>query len=252
MAQCPISPQLTSNCSPLHGTMRHAISLPHTGPSALLIVFLFIFSIPPSPREWVWRYPMFRKIEGYRRSEGKKGKSMRQILVVLCTCFDCSSSEQNWGVSPYNLQRPGTWSSHRHLIYNQQKVNTDADTYTKNSCSLLSQLANVSVAPLSVLQTQQISHALLEFRCTSPTLQAMWGILLWKHNRFPIIYSNQMDASWWTHKHTVWTECEKSVVQSHKDCKLLIHFSVIKNRPYLPTAHFGLQKLGEQLSIYWG
>lgn len=69
-AQCPISPQLTSNCSPLHGTMRHAISLPHTGLSALLIVFLFIFSILPSPSDWVFRNPMDRKIDGYRRSLG--------------------------------------------------------------------------------------------------------------------------------------------------------------------------------------
>lgn len=108
MAQCPISPQLTSNCSPLHATMRHAISLPHTGSSELLIVFLFIFSIPPSPREWVWRYAMFRKIGIYRRS-GEREKSMKRLSGVLA--FYWFSGEQTQGFSPYNLQRPGTWNT---------------------------------------------------------------------------------------------------------------------------------------------
>lgn len=131
MAQCPISPQLTSNCSPLHATMRHAISLPHTGSSELLIVFLFIFSIPPSPREWVWRYAMFRKIGRYRRS-GEREKSMKQLSGVLA--FYWFSGEQTQGVSPYNFQRPGTWNTHRYLIRDQQKVNTDRHVQTGAGC----------------------------------------------------------------------------------------------------------------------
>lgn len=131
MAQCPISPQLTSNCSPLHATMRHAISLPHTGSSELLIVFLFIFNIPPSPREWVWRYAMFRKIGIYRRS-GEREKSMKRLSGVLA--FYWFSGEQTQGLSPYNLQRPGTWDTHRYLIRDQQKVNTNRHVQTGAGC----------------------------------------------------------------------------------------------------------------------
>lgn len=78
-----------------------------------------------------------RRIQEVREGGGRGGggeiSSSSCVLAVYWF-----SSEQSWGVSPHNLQRPGTRSTHRHLIHNQRKVNTDADTYTESGCSLQS------------------------------------------------------------------------------------------------------------------
>lgn len=88
VAQCPISPQLTSNCSLLHATMKRAISLPHTYPSELLIVFLFVFSIPPFPGRGCEDIPTFITVERCRGlEERKKGTSVRQTDSSSLVCL---------------------------------------------------------------------------------------------------------------------------------------------------------------------
>lgn len=123
VAWCPIFPQLTPDCSPLHATMGHAISLPYTGQRGTANCFSshFIASFclllsgcedVHTEEKWRWR-PVVKKASG----GGVKG--------VPCWswwfCIDAECWKVVGPVSCCNLQTRGTQSTQRHLIHNQRK-----------------------------------------------------------------------------------------------------------------------------------